>query len=1369
MGRDQKKHFGVKRWLVRIVLAGLIVALTVYILILSPLGQSVLRRQVEKILASVLAGRIELDGAKTDIWSHVDLYGLAVEDTASGRGSISIGHLRATYFLPALLRRRVSIRSVRLEDAVIDLRRDRLGRWSVLAMRTDTSEVAAEDSVGEKSEWRVSVGSFDFRDVQLRYRDEALDMDTGLSDVTGGIRLYGLDSLDVALGAGGGFLHSPWWTGLVDEAAVKGSLGSKGLFIQQADVKGPALDISGGGFVPLRGGGRWDLWARVRAGVESVTILRKVVPRLAAQGEAVAVASWQGSLDRPVMALDLLGRGLRWGEWAADSLFVEGRYLEDELLHAFVRLRAPRGLGDIRTKVGIPSILRHPRIGQYEVQAHLDSLDAEWLWDRTHLPLRTRGGRAGAQLWAKGSGVDSLPDEGSLTAQIAGWKGPDGSSHPISARVFLDKRGWRVESHWGANTIRGRAQMDRTGNVLGSVSADLREPGIPLLYLLGEPMDGRLLVQAELAGSFADPSVEIEVAGRDLVWREIVSDTLWALLDRRPGWAEIRGAKAEIHGDLEPVLQRFGITDVGGRLGAMVEARGDVKRPRLRVELSGTDVFAGEVRADSIGGEFTLAGDVLAWRNLLVRQDDSIIEGHGQALLSRTPAFQGDFRLAVEDSGRRVPGGHCRLEGEASKDSLNVSLRAEALDLAGLVPWIPSQVELGGTVTAEADLGGTRANPIGRANIAMDRPTLAGKGIAAISGSFSLGDSVAVGDGLLVFADSTSQLRYLARLPLRPSLGWGVDAEAPEPASLSIASEPFELAGLSQLIPQGLGIEGPAQIELSVKNRGATWVLDGALRVRDGRLHYDPEKMRLAGISADVTLSGDISSPHARFQLATGQVRLPAGGIDRSTWTGELSRQGLMLADGQLVVEDGLLNVSGYVPFVQSDSLAEESGFALRWDIARFPLVLLNPHVPGVVVRDGILQGNGQISVGTGGPSLSGDLRLDQGLFAVGGLSPSLGPVAGEWEFSGNSVVIRRLDGTWGRGKFHSKGTLAWDRNGLKEADVALDGKDLHFALPKVADVRLRSVDLRLQDQDERFLLKGQAVLGETRFIRDVQVADLAKAIRGAGTPARKPEPFLQKLDLDVEILAPQTLIVDVNLAKMRMDTRLALSRSAASPAITGEVKVAEGYLLYLDRKFQVTRGVFRQFDPFRLNPEMDFQAQTEVTPYSAVETPTTYRVTLSLSGDMDHPTLTLESDPALSRADVVSLLTLGRIRGGGEGPLTSEGEPGWGNILVQRAQSIASQQVTGVVERRMERLLKLESVTIEGDLFRINQGWGPRVTLTKRLAERLNLSYQTVVGHTNEQQMKISYRIAPFLYLDGETDERGRAGLDLRTRFRFK
>ena len=160
MSRNPSKgrHARVKRWLVRTVLLGLVVVLVVYVLILSPLGQSILRHQVERSLASVLLGRVELAGVKTDLWSRVDLYGLAVEDTTSGRGSISIGHLRITYFLPALLRRHVSIRSIHLEDAVMDLRRDRLGRLTVLAMRTDTSEVAAEDSVGEKSEWRVLSG-----------------------------------------------------------------------------------------------------------------------------------------------------------------------------------------------------------------------------------------------------------------------------------------------------------------------------------------------------------------------------------------------------------------------------------------------------------------------------------------------------------------------------------------------------------------------------------------------------------------------------------------------------------------------------------------------------------------------------------------------------------------------------------------------------------------------------------------------------------------------------------------------------------------------------------------------------------------------------------------------------------------------------------------------------------------------------------------------------------------------------------------------------------------------------------------------------------------------------------------------------------
>ena len=240
-----------------------------------------------------------------------------------------------------------------------------------------------------------------------------------------------------------------------------------------------------------------------------------------------------------------------------------------------------------------------------------------------------------------------------------------------------------------------------------------------------------------------------------------------------------------------------------------------------------------------------------------------------------------------------------------------------------------------------------------------------------------------------------------------------------------------------------------------------------------------------------------------------------------------------------------------------------------------------------------------------------------------------------------------------------------------------------------------------------------------------------------------------------------------MNLGKMRLDGQLALSQKAVRPAVTGEFRVVDGYIFYLDRKFEIEEATFRQLEPFRINPEINFRAVAEVRPIQATEGPTVYRVTLSLTGDLEHPKLQLQSEPPLSQADIVSLLTIGRVRGAGN--VASEGEMGISEILVQRAKSITSQQVTGLAARQMERLLNLESVTIEGNLFQTNQVWGPRVTITKRLAERLNLTYQTVVGHTNEQRVRISYRINPYLYLTGETDELGRAGIDLIARLRFK
>jgi hypothetical protein len=57
----------------------------------------------------------------------------------------------------------------------------------------------------------------------------------------------------------------------------------------------------------------------------------------------------------------------------------------------------------------------------------------------------------------------------------------------------------------------------------------------------------------------------------------------------------------------------------------------------------------------------------------------------------------------------------------------------------------------------------------------------------------------------------------------------------------------------------------------------------------------------------------------------------------------------------------------------------------------------------------------------------------------------------------------------------------------------------------------------------------------------------------------------------------------------------------------------------------------------------------------------------------------------------------------------------------------------------------------------------------SRRLSERVELTYTTTVGRLNDQGVRLGYRLTPRLSLQGQTDRYGRALLDLKYGFRFR
>jgi autotransporter translocation and assembly factor TamB len=174
------------------------------------------------------------------------------------------------------------------------------------------------------------------------------------------------------------------------------------------------------------------------------------------------------------------------------------------------------------------------------------------------------------------------------------------------------------------------------------------------------------------------------------------------------------------------------------------------------------------------------------------------------------------------------------------------------------------------------------------------------------------------------------------------------------------------------------------------------------------------------------------------------------------------------------------------------------------------------------------------------------------------------------------------------------------------------------------------------------------------------------------------------------------------------------------------------------------------------------------VKSYRAMEA-TPYVITLTITGPLDEVVVDIISDPPLDKSNIVSLLTLGATREQLAGKDTESKDASASGVLLERAQSLSSQKIAGYTSRKVGTLLGLEQLTIEGNLFRFDESWGPQLLASKKISPRMEITYTTTVGHFNERSIRLDYRLSRHFSLEGETDQQGRSGMNLKYRLRSK
>jgi autotransporter translocation and assembly factor TamB len=336
----------------------------------------------------------------------------------------------------------------------------------------------------------------------------------------------------------------------------------------------------------------------------------------------------------------------------------------------------------------------------------------------------------------------------------------------------------------------------------------------------------------------------------------------------------------------------------------------------------------------------------------------------------------------------------------------------------------------------------------------------------------------------------------------------------------------------------------------------------------------------------------------------------------------------------------------------------------------------------------------------------------------------------GEIAFDDAEIVLRafrgRIEGLSGKLKLTGD-SLAFDklRGGMAEGDMVLDGFiGLKGLSPAYYDVKVEareaalsspgtyklifSGDLALKGPADAPVLSGDIFITDGKYIRNFNITEFILKAEPIGVP-EPPNPFMDKLRLDLRIKSPGELAIKNNVAEMFLQSDVRLTGRASQPSVSGALEVLEGSFHYFKIDFQNAKGTIDFRDPSR-GPYVDVTASKEFS-----ESFSTVTVFLNIKGYTDNLRLNFTSDAGLEKRDIIALIFTGSLRGSSSFTGT------------QLAGAVLASQLTSFLQSTLGKSANLDVIRLEaGEAASKNFS---TLVVGKRLTDRLSLEFKTDLG----------------------------------------
>jgi translocation and assembly module TamB len=392
-------------------------------------------------------------------------------------------------------------------------------------------------------------------------------------------------------------------------------------------------------------------------------------------------------------------------------------------------------------------------------------------------------------------------------------------------------------------------------------------------------------------------------------------------------------------------------------------------------------------------------------------------------------------------------------------------------------------------------------------------------------------------------------------------------------------------------------------------------------------------------------------------------------------------------------------------------------------------------------------------------PQVNGSLQLEHASLYFGDLPTGIDNVNGSVMFDRNRATVQSLAGESGGGKFSLTGF------------VGFGGPALVYRLQAVAtEVRVRypegasttvNANLNLTGTSEDSLLGGTLSIVRAGFNPRTDFGSmLAETARTnmPVSPAAASNEYLRGMQFDLKIESAPNLEFQTSLTRgLHAEVDLRLRGNLVRPSLMGNVGFSEGEISLFGNKYTLNRGDIRFFNPTRIEPTFDLEAETRARGIT---------VNVSFSGTPTKINAAYRSDPPLQPSEIIALLAIGRDPNVNAGLATSQSNT---QSTLQGVGSLVGEAVAQSLNGRLQKFFGVTRIKIDPQLTGVENIPQARLTLEQQVSKDITLTYITNLARTQEQIVRIQWDLSRQWSAIAVREENGLFGVDFQFRKRFK